>query len=450
LTPLLDQERVQDLLIPKSGWIRDFVSAYAPYVEAPEEALAGMAYTLIATATGWRSYLQWADSREPLTLFTVLVGGSASAHKTTVLKIGGGIAKDANTMCREIVGAGPDDPDFIKVITGGHTSQAGLLREISPPDAETAEKWGRENPPGMLLEWDELKDLVVDKGAGGYSFLSDTRQMLLRLYGGWSPGSSTLANPFPASRVAVSMVGTITSDDWTEKLSPDAVTGGMMGRLFAIPTGKSPKHHPRPSQVNAVERNRLVDWLAAYGALPHATFGAFQFTPEAGEFWDTWYVSHKEEIDRMEGSDPVLAAARGTLFNRYQAITQKFAGIQGISQWSGDPTEVPTPTADLQTIQSACAYADLALNQASQVAADILESADERFQRRLTSVLLESGPVAIADLQRKVRIRGIDSSKWHRNLDLCVYTGLVEKNEETRNTSTGPRKRILVSLPHAA
>lgn len=441
-----EASKVQSLLIPETGWIHDFVSAYQDVVEAPPEALAGMAYTLLSTAVGWRSHLQWADSREPLTLFTVLVGGSASAHKTTILRIGAGIAKDANTLYREMVGAEEGDIDLCKVVSGGHTSQAGLLSKIAPETQEIADQWDRELPPGILVEWDELGDLVVDRG--GYSFLSETRQMLLRLYGGFQPGSATLANPIPASRCAVSLVGTITTDEWQERLSVGAVTGGMMGRMFAIPTGKAPKWHPRPTQVDVTARNRLVDWLASLGANHQKHFGAFGFTKDAGEFWDNWYIEHKDSIEALNEMDPVVAKARGTIFNRYQAIAQKFAGLYAISQWDMNPRTAPRPIADLDAIRSACEYTDLALEQTSRIAVDVLEEADERFTRKVLESLTEQHgkPMLITDLQKKVRIRGIDTAKWHRYLELMEYLDLVSRTRETRNTPTGERTRTYVTL----
>jgi len=271
--------------------------------------------------------------------------------------------------------------------------------------------------------------------------------MLLRLYGGFQPGSTTLSNPIPASRCAVSLVGTITTDEWQERLSAGAVTGGMMGRMFAIPTGKAPTWHPRPQQVDKVRRNRLVDWLATMGALPHQSFGAFSFTKEAGEFWDGWYVDHKDAIEALNEDDPVLAKARGTIFNRYQAIAQKFAGLYAISQWSGDTHECPSPRADLAAIQSACDYTDLALEQTSRIAVDVLEQPDERFSRKVIEALqANKRPMLVSDLQKRVRIRGIDTAKWHRYLELMEYTDLVSRTRETRNTPTGERTRTLVSL----
>ena len=443
---LPEQERVQSLIIPDQGWIRRFVDTYAPFVEAPREALAGMAYTVLSATVGWRAWLQWADSREPMTLFTTLVGESASAHKTTVLRIGTGVARDANQLYREFAGCTDEDPDLIKIVSGGHTSQAGLLDKLAPRDAEEAARWDVDNPPGILVEWDELGDLVVDRT--GYSFLQETRQMLLRLYGGFQPGSQTRGNPVPASRCSVALIGTITSDEWQERLSAGAVTGGMMGRMFAIPTGEPPEWHPRPRQVPRQQRNDLVDWLAQLGALPYPTWGAVELDREAAEYWDGWYRSHKDAIRSLNREDPVLAKARGTIFNRYQAIATKFAGLQAISMCDpSDRKSAPSPIAGLAVIQRACSYTDMALEQTSRIAVEVLESPDERFARRVVEVLrANSGVMPVGDLMKRVRIRGIDSSKFHRNLDLLERQGNVALDQETRNTPTGERTRLRVAL----
>jgi hypothetical protein len=443
---LPEQERVQSLIIPERGWIRDFVDTYAPYIEAPREALAGMAYTVLSATVGWRSWLQWADSKEPLTLFTVLRGESASAHKTTVLRIGTGLARDANQLYREFAGCTDEDPDLIKIVSGGHTSQAGLLDKLAPQDAEEATRWDTNNPPGILVEWDELGDLVVDRT--GYSFLQETRQMLLRLYGGFQPGSQTRGNPVPASRCSVALIGTITSDEWEERLSAGAVTGGMMGRLFAIPTGEPPQWHPRPPRVPSQKRNDLVDWLAQLGALPYPTWGPVDFDDDAAEYWDAWYRNHKTEIRKLNREDPVLAKARGTIFNRYQAIAMKFGGLQAISMCNpADRYKAPSPVLTGPIIEAACAYTDMALEQTSRIAVEVMESPDERFTRRVTETLRQSGgAMAVSDLQRRVRIRGIDASKVHTYLNLMERNGDVKLDQETRNTPTGERTRLRVQL----
>lgn len=444
---LPEQERVQSLIVPPQGWIRDFVDTYAPFVEAPREALAGMAYTVLSAAVGWRAWLQWADSKEPLTLFTTLVGESASAHKTTVLRIGTGIARDANHIYRELAGCTDEDPDLVKIVSGGHTSQAGLLDKLAPQSPEEAARWDTDNPPGILVEWDELGDLVVDRT--GYSFLQETRQMLLRLYGGFQPGSQTRSNPVPASRCSVSLIGTITSDEWQERLSAGAVTGGMMGRMFAIPTGEPPEWHPRPPMVPRQQRNDLVDWLAQLGALPFPTWGPVTFDTQAAAYWDAWYRSHKDNIRKLNRDDPVLAKARGTIFNRYQAIATKFGGLQAISMH--DPSDrhfSPTPILTESIIEAACAYTDMALEQTSRIAVEVLENPDERFARKVTELLgrAESKTMYVSDLMRRVRIRGVDAAKTHTYLNLMERVGTVRLDQETRNTPTGERTRLRVAL----
>lgn len=440
MTPMPDQGEVQSLVIPQQGWIRDYVNLYRDSLESPPEAIAGMAYALLASAVGWKAYLQWADSREPLSLFVVLVGGSASAHKTTVLKIGSRIASDAQREYRRIAGSLDDDEPFIKIVSGGHTSSAGLLQKIAPADQDQAERWDLLPPPGILLEWDELGDLVVDRDGG--SFLADTRQMLLRLYNGHQPGSNTISNPVPPSRCAVSMIGTITTEDWTERMSPEAVTGGLMGRLFAIPTGKVTRYIPRPVPINQDDRRRIVEWLGALGAVPGMNeIGPVVLDRHAAGFWDDWYLRSKRDIDKAEAIDPIFARATGALFNRYQAIALKVAGLQQISLWNpGDG--MPSAHISEPVIRNACSYIDLALSQASIIATELIENADERFFRRIEE-RLKNGPMTIRELQQRVRIRGVNATTWHRWLDVAEYIGLCEKFAVEKNG----RSVIHVRLP---
>lgn len=441
------QAEIQSLVIPRSGWIRRFVDTYSGLFETPDEALAGVAYTVLSAAVGWRSYLQWPDYSEPLTLFTVLVGGSATAHKTSVLRIGERLAADANTEWRSYVGADETTPDLIRVVPGGHVSQAGLLDIVAPRDDDQAREWNDplNSPPGILISWDEIADLVIDTGKQA-NFLRDTRQMLLRMYGGWQPGSKTRSGYVPGSRCAVSLIGTITTEDWVENLSKHTVTGGMMGRILAIPMGAPRNYVPLPQPVDPVQRRKLVDWIVALGATPYRTWGPVTLDPEAQSLWTDWYLAHKQRIASMEQEDPARASAEGAIFGRYQATALKFAGIQAISHWEPG-TGPPTAMVNTSTLETVCRYIDIAIDQASGVATSAVETEDDRFTRRVTAALQKHGRLTISELQRKVRVRGINAERFHRLITLMHREGVIVLEQHEHTTLRGTRHVVTVELP---
>lgn len=412
-----DQSVVQSLCVPETGWIRDYVDTYNGKVEVPPEAFAGSAYTLLSSVIGWKSYLQWADGSEPLTLYTALIGASATAHKTTSLNIAERIAKDANNEYRRLCGIlDDDDRRLVRVVSGGHMSQAKLLDLLGPETGDEAASWERPGqvPPGHLLVWDELKDLLTTER--GNSFLGDTRQMLLRIYGGYQPGSQTRSNFVRGSKCAMALMGTVTLTTWKEQLGEEAVSGGLMGRLLAIPYGPPPHWVPLPKPINASRRQSLVDWLVELGKVPSNDWGPVTLTPDAEAYWVDWYTRHKNEIAHKEHADATAAQAHAALFGRYQATALKFAGVQAVSHW--DPgTGTPRVLVSEQILQNACAYIDQVMAFSVPVATEALEDEEYRHMRRVVEYVTANGETSYAELQRKVRTRGIKADRFKRLLE---------------------------------
>lgn len=412
-----DQGTVQSLCVPEDGWIRRYVDTYNRKVEVPPEAFAGTAYTLLSSVIGWKSHLQWSDGSEPLTLYTSLIGASATAHKTTSLNIAERIAKDANNEYRRLCGIlDEDERRLVRVVSGGHMSQARLLDVLGPQTSEEAAEWERpgEVPPAHLLVWDELKDLLTTHRGG--SFLGDTREMLLRIYGGWQPGSQTRANYVRGSKCSMAMMGTVTMSTWREQLGEEAVSGGLMGRLLAIPYGPPPCWVPMPKPVNHAQRQELVDWLVELAKVPSNDWGPVTFTQSAEDYWVEWYRDHKNQIAHKEHVDTTQAQAHAALFGRYQATALKFAGVQAVSRWEPG-SGVPRPLVDLDTLKNACAYIDQVMTFSVPVATDALEDEEYRHMRRVQEYLKENGTTQYSELQRRVRTRGIKADKFRRLLD---------------------------------
>lgn len=444
IAPTEQQSQIQKLVIPSHGWIHDFVNVYHGHLETPDEALAGIAYTVLSAVVGWRAQLRWADYSEPLTLYTVLVGGSATAHKTSVLRIGERITREANESFRQKVGATEETPDLVRVISGGHMSQAALLDKVGPADEEMAERWNDPSHriPSFLICWDEMTDLVVKSKQP--QFMDDTRQMLLRMYGGYQPGSQTRSNPVPASRCSVALVGTITTQDWVEQMSESAVTGGMLGRMLALPMGLPPGYIPLPKPVEPSARNRLVNWLADLGASTYPDWGHVNLDTEATELWQEWYLAHKNRIAEIEKDDAPRALATGALFGRYQATALKFAGLQALSTWLPDSRQAPPTLVTADVLSNACNYIDLTLTQATNIATDALEPEEERFIRRVMALLEKHTKVTLTELQQKVRVKGIGRERCHRLLDLMHQEGMCMITKEPHHTVRGDRTRIWI------
>jgi len=425
---LPEQWEVQELCVPENGWIRSYVDCYKGKVEVPSEAIAGTAYTLLSAVVGWKGEIRFADASEPLTLFTALIGQSASAHKTTSLKIAERIGVEANDKWRHHQGCVPEDPkSLLSVVTGGHMSQAGLLDILAPKDEAQQRLWESSPPPAHLMVWDELADLLTYDYT--QSFLSATRQMLLRVYGGTQPGSRTRSNPSLPGRCSMSILGTITSETWEQNLGSEAVAGGMMGRILAIPYGAPESFIPFPEPVDKATRDYLIEWLVALGNLPQSSFGVVTMTEEARGLWEHWYLNKKQEISKLEDKSPVLANAYASIFGRYQVTALKFAAILAVSEWEPG-TGVPSLQLTHNHLFTACAYIDRLLEYSVPVAHDALDDAQYRHMRRVMNYVKANNGCTYSQCMAAVRTRGVNAETFKRLLQIQMDQQEISWDQE--------------------
>ena len=425
---LPEQWEVQELCVPEKGWIRSYVDCYKGKVEVPSEAIAGTAYTLLSAIVGWKGEIRFADASEPLTLFTALIGRSASAHKTTSLKIAERIGVDANDRWRHHQGCIPEDPAaLLDVVSGGHMSQAGILDVLAPKDEAEQKLWDSQPPPAHLMIWDELADLLTTDW--NTSFLAATRQMLLRVYGGHQPGSNTRTNPTLASRCSMSILGTVTAATWEENLGSDAVASGMMGRILAIPYGAPEAFIPFPEPVDRAKRDYLVDWLVALGNLPQSSFGQVTMTQEARDLWEHWYLDKKNEIAKIEEKSPVMANAYASIFGRYQVTALKFAAILAVSEWEPG-AGVPSLQLTHNHLFTACAYIDRLLQYSVPVAYDALDEAQYRHMRRVKAYVSKHDGCTYSEAMRAVRTKGVNAETFKRLLQIQMDQQEISWDQE--------------------
>lgn len=446
-------KEVRDLLIPDKGWIRRYVDAYSQKYEVPDEAIAGMAYSLLSATVGWRAYLGFTDAREPLSLFTLLVGESASAKKTTTLNIGEAIAADANRQY--VKRRGLSDLDEIrptlKVLQGGHVSNRGLANTVGTDNEDKLVEYDRSIPPSYLMTWDEIAPLITE-GAEG-SFLNETRFWLLKMYGGRQPGVTTADTQLYPIRTSLSVVGTMTANQFNEMLSGGSVQGGTLGRMMVIPTGDPDAWVPLPIQVDQEQRDELVNWLSDFCFMcdrfnNDECLGQVTFTNDAREFWLAWYTAHKDNIKALDQEDSTRAEVRSTVFGRYQATALKLAALLELSLWDGNIDSPPKPEITMWSLMKATRFVEWSLEHVVPIAADAIGTKESRFERRVIA-FLEKQPdrmASLTDIRRRVRLVGLEGDRLRKYLDHLADEDIIEIKQRTRETKTGPRQTLYYRL----
>lgn len=427
-------------MIPQEGFLRRYVDLHAPLSEAPEEAHFAAALALLSAAVGWKAWIQWGGSPEPLTLWVVLEGQSAAARKTTTSGTALSLARRAQTQRPGV------DPCLVTHRVS-HISDAGLIELIAPKDKEQGERWEAEPPPGTLLEWDEFGAVLGRPGdIKGSDWIGRLQARLMEVYGGRHGGIKTRASQLPAGRCAVALIATMTRRELEQRVSSGLLETGFMGRFVLIPFHGRTRVISRPpawgDQENAASEELAV-WLARLADNP-APFGHVfdRLTTQAGGVWDDWYVTRSRELEaRADLTGDPEDAALFSAFNRLQTTAMKVAGLMCLQEWDG-VQPLATLRVEPRHINSGVGLAEHALEEVRSLLACDQTSPEGEWQRKVVEVLRKRnghGPIGIRELIGDVRARGVSySRKKSLLLDLHPETVTIKQQVSgvTRQTKT--------------
>jgi hypothetical protein len=323
-------------LVPEEGWLGRFVSLYASRTEASEEAFLAAGLAALSAAVGARLRIRWADlhGTELCNVWCLLVGGSGSSHKSTVMGAAQAIAKEAAAQAGTAA--------RLRTASIGHASGAGVLMEVGTENAETAEEWETTLPPGWLLDCDEAGALFGrrrDEGGGrDADWRGDTRSTMLALYGGRIGGALTRKSKIVPSPCSCSALGNATRPDLLERVSLATVGTGWAGRWLLIADPGTDRSIAVPLKWSHDERAERAWLVATLSELAHRT-GIVDdvwslWTPEAIEARQAWYSATRTRLrPEPDGGDEV-AEAMFALFSRLQATAVKLAVLRAVSdQW---------------------------------------------------------------------------------------------------------------------
>jgi hypothetical protein len=237
--------------------------------EVPEEFIFATALTCFgAIASGHLTLKVGMDS--DTRLFTVLLGKSASAKKSSAMARTIGFFQKLNSPISWIVNYGVG-------------SAEGLAKEFTTHNR-------------ILLAYDELRSFT-DKTKVQASVLLP---MIASLFEKYSWDNTTKIGAVSVRNARLSLVGCCTTETYEHLWTSEAIAIGMLNRLFVVDADARPKvAWPSPPDQAVLEglRGRIQQQLAR---LPIT----FDITPEAKHLWEEWYRNlpaseHAKRLDTI-------------------------------------------------------------------------------------------------------------------------------------------------------
>lgn len=321
------------IVIPKGGFLRAVVDLLGgSRSEAPDELIYVTSLAALSAVIGWRARMAWGREGEPVTLFVMGHGNSASSHKTTVLR-------SVMDVFRAV------GPDRLKLKSTSHASNRGLLELVEhrpPPQLTEEELKAYEDgaladifkkaeqdayldslryPPGVLIGHDEFESALT-----GPEWRKEATQELLRLYNGHYSAQLTGQRKTAEGKCAVALIATVTEEGLAAHLNAGHGRSGFLGRFLWVPLpsqAKGPVPFPTPEDDELAKR--VADWLRKLGAWTGDLGGVHDvMTADARDAYATWYERRYYETTGRDLEE--------ALFRRGQATVMKAATLLAIAE----------------------------------------------------------------------------------------------------------------------
>lgn len=425
--------RLFDDLDYTPAFLLHVVDAYGPTTEADPDGIKLAALTVVGCLLGTRASLRRPNGRlvrtGPVTWNTLVAGASGIGRKSTTADVAVDLVRAAGRSWaaqaperpagEEKDEKAPDDPreELVTILGGVGSSGEATVDDLTPRNPRTVELWRQEGPPSGLLVLDEAGPLFAPEARRGPHHES-LRRFLLEAYGGWQNGRNTkrggktLAGP-----VAVSSVGSVTTDELLACLNAEAVTSGFLGRIvpFIAPPTPEERLHPYWELPDQARVAALVRWLVAAGTVKEWDL---LLSEEADRAWVEWYVGMHRRLGSYNGHGPSLEA---TLIGRYQNLAQRLAIALTVADWTPAPypfvegrlwrRHPPAPPETLvvseATVRACCAAAEEFAATVRRIVTDAEERSDgeHRYQEAVIQAVRGSpgGVITGEELYRRVR-----------------------------------------------
>ncbi len=376
------------LEFPKDGFIglgADFADLYSQAVESPKSFLYSSFLTCLGALIGDRVALRGA-TRNPARLYTVLLGPSGSARKSTAIKLA------VDFFARSI-------QDF--PVIRGIGSAEGLAKVIK-----------ERNYTNVLLTFDELRAFVDKARIDGSVLLS----LVNSLFEDSRAENHTKRYTIELENVHLSLLSACTLDTFSNLFDQNFIAIGFPNRLFLV-LDEAKERKPVPRDVDREQEIKLQQRLGAIlaglrGYTPENPL-LVGLTPEAEELWAKFYTSIPNTMSGI----------------RIDQIGLRFAMLLAVSseQFEIDP----------EMIRAAIAICRWELAVREEVMPIEAANAVAALEERIRRVLKSRGPLRERDLKRHVNAS---------RAGLWVFEAAKSNLERAGEIIFEPRNRVFALL----
>lgn len=257
-------------------WIEEYLK-YAENTEPPISYHRWTALGCISAALQRRVFFDWGMERIFPNLYIVLLGPAAQTRKSTALRIGEELIKDLNLP-----------------MIGQENSREAIVREIKKSVTNFND--------GTVVR---MQSAVVCFASELAVFLGRQNTELQADLTDWydSPSEWTRTTKHQGtddiSGLCFTLVGAMAPDWIPHVFSPESIGGGFTSRIMFVPEFRKAKTIANPYKLPP-PNGRRAKLLEDLQIINNELIGAFTFSPDAMDFYESWYVDDSNKIETGE------------------------------------------------------------------------------------------------------------------------------------------------------
>ena len=412
---------------------KPYAAAFRGKTEVPLAFHFAVLKTVIGSSLGRKVYL---DATHPIypNFYTVIVGETGIARKSTALRIGEKLLADADRAVR---------------ILRGLSTPEGLLQKFVPPhgyelgssipsdDIEDPEKINEQMEfmlnnatPGVegfrvLLSLDEfsylLKKANKSHGEGLIQMLTEAYDYPTQL------DLPTRVNPISADHPCLSIMAATTSAWLESSLKLEDIQGGFANRFsYYHATSNDFIFKPQPGDPKFLD---IVKYSVNQFRLKFPQPTGFQFNREAETRGEQWYASHRNALKAEQNPLTREALARADIHMYKSALLH--AAITNMP----DDTEI-----GIESLEWAIQLAEYLQAVTTQIYSSFNLSEERRLEQRIIDLLTQKPNQTARDFTRK--IRWASAKQINATLDELIKNQTINAEKGSRTT----RYHLLTNL----
>ena len=367
------------------GLAGDFAEFYAQAVESPKSFLFASFLTCLGALVGDRVALK-AATRNPARLYTVLLGPSGTARKSTAIKLTVGFFSKAVENFPIVRGIG---------------SAEGLAKLIE-----------KCNYTNCLLVFDELKAFVDKAKIDGSVMLSVVNTLFEESYA----ENHTKSHHIKLENVHLSLLSACTLDTFTQLFNTHFIAIGFPNRLFLV-LDEAKDRKPVPLEVDRHAELELIQRLGGILARVRSYSPEnpllMELTPEAEAQWAQFYHALPRTVSAI----------------RLDQIGLRLAMILALSAGK--------EYIDREVIEAVIALCHWEFKVREEVMPVDAENRIAQMEEKIRRTLRNRGPMKERDLKRFINAN---------RAGLWVYDAAKSNLLHAREVAFDPRRRVFVLL----